>query len=187
MAQTDAPILAFETPEQFEAWLEEHHADEGGVWLKVAKASSGIKSITIPEALDVALCFGWIDGKRKGLDDKYYLQSYSQRRARSTWSQINRDKVAALAAAGRIRPAGLAEVERAKADGRWDRAYGSPRAMPVPPEMQKFLDEDAQAATFFKGLNSANRFAYLYRLHHAKREQTRAKLLRQLHEGHLFH
>jgi uncharacterized protein YdeI (YjbR/CyaY-like superfamily) len=183
MAQEDAPIMLFETAADFEAWLEEHHTDEGGVWLKIARAGSGHKSITIGEALDLALCFGWIDGLRRSLDKTYYLQSYTPRRTRSRWSQINQDKVAQLTAAGRMRPSGLAEVERAKADGRWDAAYEPQRSTTVPPEMQKALDADPQAAAFFAGLNKVNRFAFVFRFQQAKREQTRANLMQRLHEG----
>jgi uncharacterized protein YdeI (YjbR/CyaY-like superfamily) len=116
----DLPVLAFATAAEFEAWMEENHDAADGVWLKVAKKGSGIASVTIPEALDVCLCFGWIDGLRRGLDDEYYLQRYTPRRRRSNWSRINIGKVEALWAAGRMRPAGIAEVERAKADGRWN-------------------------------------------------------------------
>jgi uncharacterized protein YdeI (YjbR/CyaY-like superfamily) len=118
--QDDLPVLAFATAAEFEAWMEENHDAADGVWLKVAKKGSGIASVTIPEALDVCLCFGWIDGLRRGLDDEYYLQRYTPRRRRSNWSRINIGKVEALTAAGRMRPAGIAEVERAKADGRWN-------------------------------------------------------------------
>jgi uncharacterized protein YdeI (YjbR/CyaY-like superfamily) len=118
--QDDLPVLAFATAAEFEAWMEENHDAADGVWLKVAKKGSGIASVTIPEALDVCLCFGWIDGLRRGLDDEYYLQRYTPRRRRSNWSRINIGKVEALTAVGRMRPAGIAEVERAKADGRWN-------------------------------------------------------------------
>ena len=118
-ADDGLPQLTFASAAEWEAWLEENHADADGVWLKIAKKGSGIPSVTITEALDVALCFGWIDSRREALDADYYLQRYSPRRARSNWSRINVAKVAALTAADRMRPAGLAEVERAKADGRW--------------------------------------------------------------------
>jgi uncharacterized protein YdeI (YjbR/CyaY-like superfamily) len=125
----------------------------------------------------MALCFGWIDGQRKALDDQYFLQRFTPRRARSRWSQVNRDKVAALTKAGRMRPAGIAEVERAKADGRWDAAYASVRTMEVPADLQRELDARPQAAAFFATLNSQNRYAILYRLHDAKRPETRARRL----------
>ena len=136
-------------------------------------------TVYTPEALDVALCYGWIDGQRKSLDDTYFLQKYTPRRARSKWSKVNVGKVEALIAAGEMRPAGLAEIERAKADGRWDAAYDSPRNMQVPPDLQAELDNDPAAAAFFASLDSQNRYAILYRLHDAKRPETRARRLAQ--------
>lgn len=183
MAQKDAPTILFETAAEFEAWIEENHTDEAGVWLKIARTGSGLKSVTIGEALDLALCFGWIDGLRRSLDKDYYLQSYTPRRKRSKWSQVNVDKVAELTAAGRMRPQGLAEVERAKADGRWDAAYEPQRSTTVPPEMKKALDADPGAAAFFESLNKVNRFAFIFRYREAKREQTRANLIQRLREG----
>ena len=170
-------MLAFESDAHWEAWLQEHHATSDGVWVKIAKKGSGIPTVAYPEVLDTALCFGWIDGQRKTLDDRYFLQRFTPRRARSRWSQINRDKVAALTKAGRMRPAGLAEVERAKADGRWDAAYASVRTMEVPDDLQRELDARPDAAAFFATLNSQNRYSILYRLHDAKRPETRARRL----------
>jgi uncharacterized protein YdeI (YjbR/CyaY-like superfamily) len=121
-ADDGLPAIPFASPAAWEEWLEEHHAVSGGVWIKIAKKDSGIESITHAEALEIALCFGWIDSRREGLDDRYFLQRYTPRRARSNWSRINREKVERLIAEGRMRPAGLAEVERAKADGRWEAA-----------------------------------------------------------------
>jgi uncharacterized protein YdeI (YjbR/CyaY-like superfamily) len=170
-------VLAFESDAHWEAWLQEHHATSDGVWVKIAKKGSGIPTVAYPEVLDTALCFGWIDGQRKALDDRYFLQRFTPRRARSRWSQINRDKVAALTKAGRMRPAGLAEVERAKADGRWDAAYAGVRTMEVPDDLQRELDARPDAAAFFATLNSQNRYSILYRLHDAKRPETRARRL----------
>ena len=170
-------MLAFESDAHWEAWLQEHHATSDGVWVKIAKKGSGIPTVAYPEVLDTALCFGWIDGQRKALDDRYFLQRFTPRRARSRWSQINRDKVAALTKAGRMRPAGLAEVERAKADGRWDAAYAGVRTMEVPDDLQRELDARPDAAAFFATLNSQNRYSILYRLHDAKRPETRARRL----------
>ena len=172
-------MLAFHSDAAWEAWLEQHHATSDGVWVKIAKKGSGIPTVAYPQVLDTALCFGWIDGQRKALDDDYFLQRFTPRRARSRWSQINRDKVDALAKAGRMRPAGLAEVERAKADGRWDAAYASVRAMKVPEDLQHELDARPEAAAFFAQLSSQNRYAILYRLHDAKRPATRARRLEQ--------
>jgi len=173
----DLPQLAFASGAEWEAWLDEHHADADGVAVKIAKKGSGIPSVAYPEVLDIALCFGWIDGRRNALDDRFFLQRFGPRRSRSRWSKINRDKAQALIAAGRMRPAGLAEVERAKADGRWDAAYAGQRAMTVPEDLQRELDARPQAAAFFAGLSSQNRYAILYRLHDAKRPETRARRL----------
>ncbi len=131
----EAPVIFFPDAAAFEAWLEEHVGHQPGVWLKVAKKSSGIPSLTDDEAVDVGLCFGWISGQRKGLDETYYLQKYVPRRPRSRWSQVNVRKVEELLAAGRMRPAGLAEVEAARADGRWDAAYVSQKEATVPPDL----------------------------------------------------
>jgi uncharacterized protein YdeI (YjbR/CyaY-like superfamily) len=173
----DLPQLAFASGAEWEAWLEQHHTDSDGVAVKIAKKGSGIASVAYPEVLDIALCFGWIDGRRNALDERFFLQRFGPRRARSRWSKINRDKAEALIAAGRMRPAGLAEVERAKADGRWDAAYDGQRAMSVPEDLQRELDARPEAAAFFAGLSSQNRYAILYRLHDAKRPETRARRL----------
>ena len=174
-----APTLSFASAAAWEAWLEEHHGEPDGIWIKIAKKGSGIAGVRYPEVLESALCFGWIDGRREALDDRYFLQRFTPRRARSRWSQINRDKAEALIAAGRMRPAGLAEVERAKADGRWAAAYGGQRAMRVPEDLQRELDARPEAAAFFAQLSSQNRYAILYRLHDAKRPETRARRLAQ--------
>jgi uncharacterized protein YdeI (YjbR/CyaY-like superfamily) len=177
MPSGDPPQIAFASAAEWEAWLEEHHAASDGVAVKIAKKGSGIASVAYPEVLDIALCFGWIDGRRNALDDRFFLQRFGPRRARSRWSKINREKAEALIAQGRMRPAGLAEVERAKADGRWDAAYAGQRAMGVPDDLQRELDARPQAAAFFAGLSSQNRYAILYRLHDAKRPETRARRL----------
>ncbi|HSI80352.1 MAG TPA: YdeI/OmpD-associated family protein [Solirubrobacterales bacterium] len=171
------PQLSFASAAEWEAWLEANHDSSPGVWLKIAKKGSGIASVTISEALDACLCFGWIDGRREALDDRYYLQRYTPRRRRSKWSRINVEKVERLATAGRIRAAGLAEVERAKADGRWDAAYESPRRIAVPDDLRRELAARPEAREFFDGLDSRNRYAILYRLDDAKRPETRARRL----------
>src|SRR3954470_10881196 len=127
----ELPVLPFASKAQFRAWMEEHHTDPGGLWLKFAKKGTGVATVVYAEALEVALCFGWIDGQAKKLDATYYLQRFTPRRARSKWSRINVAKAEALIAGGAMRPAGLAEVERAKADGRWDAAYASPSRIEV--------------------------------------------------------
>jgi uncharacterized protein YdeI (YjbR/CyaY-like superfamily) len=173
----ESPHLTFASVEEWEAWLEENHDSSDGVWLKLAKKGSGIESVDNDEALDVALCFGWINARRESLDDDYYLQRYTPRRVRSKWSRINVDKVAELTAAGRMRPAGLAEVERAKADGRWDAAYEPPSRMRVPDDLERELAARPRAREVFESLDSANRYAILYGLDDAKRPETRARRL----------
>jgi uncharacterized protein YdeI (YjbR/CyaY-like superfamily) len=170
-------VLPFASPAEWEAWLEDHHASSGGVWIKIAKKDSGIASITHPEALEIALCFGWIDSRREALDERYFLQRYTPRRPRGKWSRINREKAEQLIADGRMRPAGLAEVERAKADGRWDAAYAGQRSAAVPDDLQRELDARPAAKAFFAGLSSQNRYAILYRLQDAKKPETRARRL----------
>jgi uncharacterized protein YdeI (YjbR/CyaY-like superfamily) len=169
--------LRFASKQEFADWLERHHADMPHVWIKFAKKGTGVPSIENPEALDVALCYGWIDGVRKSLDETYYLQRYTPRRARSKWSQVNVAKVAKLIASGEMRPAGLAEVERAKVDGRWDAAYPSPSKITVPDDLQAELDRDPELAASFAALDRTNRYAILYRLLDAKRPETRARRL----------
>jgi uncharacterized protein YdeI (YjbR/CyaY-like superfamily) len=175
-ADDGLPILAFASTAEWEWWLEQHHASDG-VWIKMAKKASGIASVSHSEALDVALCFGWIDSRREGLDERYFLQRFTPRRARSPWSRINREKVERLTAEGRMQPSGLAEVERAKADGRWDAAYAGQRTAVVPEDLQRELDSRPQARAFFETLSSQNRYAILYRLQDAKKPETRARRL----------
>lgn len=173
----DLPRLRFASAAEWEAWLEENHAAQDGVWIEIAKKGTGIDSVRYPEALESALCFGWIDGRREALDERNFLQRYTPRRSRSRWSKINRETVERLIAEGRMRPAGLAEAERAKADGRWDAAYEGQRRMTVPDDLQRELDARPQAMAFFAQLSSQNRYAILYRLHDAKRPETRARRL----------
>lgn len=176
-ADDGLPTLPFASAEAWEAWLEENHAAADGVWIKMARKASGIESVRYPEVLESALCFGWIDGRREALDDQWFLQRFTPRRSRSNWSRINRDKVERLTAEGRMRPAGLAEVERAKADGRWEAAYAGQRVMEVPGDLQRELDSRPEAKAFFEQLSSQNRYAILYRLQDAKRPETRARRL----------
>ena len=182
---------AFATAADWEAWLEEEHERADEVWLKIAKKASGIESVTHAEALEVALCFGWIDGRRKTFDSDWFIQRFTPRRRGSTWSRINRAKVEALIAAGRVRPAGLREYEEAKADGRLDAAYEPPSKISVPPDLQRELDANPAAARFFEALDSQNRYAVLYRIHDAKRPETRARRIAQyvemLAEGRKLH
>ena len=170
-------MITFASAAELEAWLEEHHATADELWIKYPKKGTGIETVSLPDALDLMLAFGWIDAIRRGLDETFYLQRYTPRRVRSKWSKINVAKAEALIASGRMRPAGLAEVERAKADGRWAAAYDGQRSMKVPPDLQAELDADPDAAAFFASLSSQNRYAILFRLHDAKRPETRARRL----------
>ena len=170
-------VLPFPSAEAWHRWLEEHHATSPGLWVMIAKKDSGTDSARYPEVLESALCFGWIDGQRRAHDERHFLQRFTPRRARSRWSQINRETAERLIADGRMEPAGLAEVERARADGRWDAAYAGQARMEVPADLQAELDARPQAAAFFAGLTSQNRYAILYRLHDAKKPETRARRL----------
>jgi uncharacterized protein YdeI (YjbR/CyaY-like superfamily) len=172
------PIVTFSSATEWEAWLEAN-PDAEGVWIKIAKKSTPVESVRYPEVLESALCFGWIDGRREALDAEHFLQCFTPRRARSKWSRVNRDTVERLAAEGRMRPAGLAEIERAKADGRWEAAYEGQRTMAVPDDLQRELDARPAAAAFFAQLSSQNRYSILFRLHDAKRAETRARRLAQ--------
>ncbi len=173
----DLPITPFSSAEEMEEWLESNHADSEGIWLKIAKKGSGIASVNYAEALELALCFGWIDSQKRGLDEQYFLQRFTPRRPGGKWSQINREKAEALISAGTMRPTGRAEVEAAKADGRWDAAYAGQRTAKVPDDLQRELDRSKAAADFFAELDSANRYAILYRLDEAKKPETRERRL----------
>jgi uncharacterized protein YdeI (YjbR/CyaY-like superfamily) len=175
----DQPVMSFESKAAFTAWLAENHDKSDGIWIKIGKKGAGVESVVVTETLDVALCFGWIDGQRKPFDERFFLQKYTPRRARSKWSKRNIGLTEKLIEAGEMRDPGHAEIERAKADGRWDAAYDSPANMQVPPDLQAELDARPAAAEFFAGLNSTNRYSILYRLHDAKRPETRAKRLAQ--------
>jgi uncharacterized protein YdeI (YjbR/CyaY-like superfamily) len=170
-------VLPFRSAEAWHAWLEQHHGASPGLWVKIAKKDSGIDSVHYPQVLESALCFGWIDGRRRALDEQHFLQRFTPRRSRSRWSQINRETAERLIAEGRMAPAGLAEVERARGDGRWDAAYAGQKRMEVPDDLRRELDARPQAAAFFAGLTSQNRYAILYRLHDAKKPETRARRL----------
>ena len=165
----------FESLEAWERWLAEHHDEPDGVWIKFARKGSGIPSVTQPEALETALRFGWIDGQARSLDERFYLQRFTPRRARSMWSKRNREIATALIAGGRMEPPGMREVERAKADGRWEAAYDAPSGATVPEDLQRELDANAQAAAFFATLDSRNRYAILHRIQTAKKPETRAR------------
>jgi uncharacterized protein YdeI (YjbR/CyaY-like superfamily) len=170
-----AHVRSFETADAFYAWLGAHHDREDEVWIKIHKLSSGLPSITPKEAIDVVLCWGWIDGIKKSFDERSYLQRYTPRRPRSIWSQINVDNVARLIADGRMTEHGLREVESAKADGRWDRAYGSGKGMAIPDDLQAAIDAEPKAKAMLATLTEQNRFALAFRTHNMKTEAGRAK------------
>lgn len=177
----DLPIILFERPQDWEAWLEaQDPGSSAGVWLKLAKAGSGVQSVTYAEALEVALCYGWIDGQKKALDERFWLQKFTPRRAKSIWSKVNREKAEALVRNGRMKPAGLLEMERAKQDGRWEAAYDSQSNASVPADFQAALDKNPAAQAFFATLNSANRYAVLFRVQTAKKAETRTRKIREL-------
>lgn len=171
------PILAFASQAEWDAWLEREHAASDGVWLKFAKKGSGVPSVVYVEAVEVALCYGWIDSLTKSIDERFYLQKFTPRRARSKWSKVNRERIEALTKQGRMRPAGLAQVELAKADGRWEAAYSSPASMTMPADLQAALDGNPQAAEFWERLNKSNRYAIVYQLEDAKKPETRERRL----------
>ena len=191
MTTNELPILPFASVALWEQWLSEHHDRLDGVWLKIAKKASGIASVTHDEALDVALCYGWIDGQRRPADSEFFLQKFTPRRPQSLWSKRNIAKVTALTAARRMQPAGLAEVEAARQDGRWAAAYDSPKDMVVPEDFLQALRENQQALAFFNTLNKANVFAIAWRLQTAKQPETRqrrfAALLAMLERGEKLH
>lgn len=167
--------VAFRTRKQWAAWLAKHHARSSGVWIRFAKKAARIPSVTYQEALDVALCYGWIDGIRKAHDDSTFLQRFSPRQPRSIWSKINREKAIALIASGEMKPAGLAQVERARANGRWDSAYSLKDLKVTPPDFQAALDDNPKAKAFFETLDSRNRYAFVFRIHNLRRPETRAR------------
>ena len=174
-ARGELPIMLFEDQAAWAAWLEQNHADAPGLWLQHAKKAADLTSVGYADALDVALCYGWIDGQKKSYDDSSWLQKWTPRGRKSIWSKINREKALKLIERGDMQPAGLAEVERAKQDGRWEAAYDSHSTATVPGDLQAALDSNADASAFFATLNSTNRYAILFRIQTAKKPETRAK------------
>ena len=172
-------VLRFAGERDWVRWLEKHHASSAGVWLRIAKKASDVQSVSYVEALEGALCFGWIDAQKKGESEECWLQRFTPRKAKSIWSRINREKALALIAAGKMRLAGLEQVECAKKDGRWEAAYDSPGTATAPDDLQAALDGNARARAFFATLNSANRYAVLWRVQTAKRAETRARRIKQ--------
>jgi len=171
----EPPVLTFPSAGAWEAWLAEHHAGSPGIWLRIAKKGAPEPTVSYAGALTVALCYGWIDGQKGRLDEAYWRQRFTPRRPGSKWSKINADKAEALIEAGLMKPAGLREVEAARADGRWDSAYASQSTATVPDDLARALAADERAGAFFATLDSANRYAILYRVGDAKRPETRAR------------
>ena len=174
-AASELPLLEFANRADWEGWLVANHDDSPGVWLKLAKRAAPRQTVSQAEALEVALCFGWIDGQVGALDEHFYRQRFTHRRPRSRWSQINREKVTRLIDLGLMRPPGLEEIERAKADGRWEAAYEPQSTASVPPDFAEALAANPDAETFFATLTGARRYAFLYRIADAKRPETRAR------------
>jgi len=187
----DLPVRPFASAAEFEAWLEAEHLTAPGLFVKIAKKATGVPSVTAAEAVEVALCFGWIDGRGNRVDDDWFTVRYTPRRARSVWSQKNVATVGRLVAAGRMRPAGLAAVQAAQADGRWERAYAGSATITVPDDLAAALAAEPAAGTFFAGLDRTNRYTVLWQVHTAHTPQTRAKriaaLVRMLAEGRTVH
>jgi uncharacterized protein YdeI (YjbR/CyaY-like superfamily) len=190
-AKRDLPVLAFRSQQAWDAWLASQPADSQGLWLKLAKKSSGIASVSKPEAIDTALCHGWIDGQIDSLDDTYWLVRFTPRRSTSKWSEKNRVRALQLVALKRMRPAGRNEIERAKKDGRWDAAYAPQSTAEVPDDLRAALAKNKKASAFFETLSGANRYAILYRIHNAKKPEARVarieKFIAMLAAGETLH
>lgn len=178
-AKTDLPIVLFEQPKDWLLWLDQNHATSAGLWLRLAKKASGLQSVTYAEALTAALCYGWIDGQKKGYDDTSWLQKFTSRAAKSIWSKINREKALQLIQDGQMKPAGLQAIERAQQNGQWEAAYDSHRTATVPEDFQAELDRNPPAKAFFATLKSGNRYAILFRIQTAKKAETRARRIQQ--------
>jgi uncharacterized protein YdeI (YjbR/CyaY-like superfamily) len=184
-----ADLNVVECPDDahWERWLQAHHATSRDAWVKIAKKGSGVTTVHYPEVLNTAICFGWIDAVRRPLDDTYFLQRFTPRGPRSKWSQVNRDKAQALTAAGRMRPAGHAQVQAAQADGRWEAAYEPQSRATTPEDLQRALDAEPRARAFFATLKGQKRYAFLYRLHNVKTQTARdrriANYIELLREG----
>jgi uncharacterized protein YdeI (YjbR/CyaY-like superfamily) len=174
-AKSDLTIIELPNDVAWEQWLEKHHDSSPGVWLKIAKKGAPAATVDHPQALEQAIRHGWIDGQKRGYDEHYWLQRFTPRGPRSKWSQVNRDKALELIAQGRMKPAGLAQFEAAKRDGRLDEAYEPQSRATVPEDFQHALDQNPGAAEFFATLRGANRYAFLYRLHHVNKPEARAK------------
>jgi uncharacterized protein YdeI (YjbR/CyaY-like superfamily) len=178
----DLPVLVFSRPHDWAAWLNQNHRASFGVWLQLSKKASETQSISYPEALEVALCYGWIDGQKQGGGANNWFQKFTPRSKKSIWSKINRQKAMALIESERMKAAGLEEIERARMDGRWDAAYDSPSTATVPSDFQAALDKNPRARAFFETLESRNRYAVLFRIQTVKKAETRERRIRQFVE-----
>ncbi|MFN8383169.1 MAG: YdeI/OmpD-associated family protein [Anaerolineales bacterium] len=179
---TELPTLPFESKKKWTDWLAKQYDKSAGVWLKIAKKGSGIPSVTYQEALDVALCYGWIDGQKGSFDEKYFLQKFTPRRPKSIWSKINVEKAERLIASGEMKPTGLKAVEAAKQDGRWAAAYASQKNIVMPVDFQSALKKNKKAMAFFETLTGSRRYSFLFRIETAKKAETRAKRIHQFVE-----
>ena len=180
IAKTDSPILPFKTTRDLALWLAKHHAVSTGIWMQLYKKDSGVASITYAQALDVALCYGWIDGQKKSYDAESWIQKFTPRRPKSIWSKRNREHIARLENAGLMKPSGIKQVEAAKADGRWQKAYDSSSNMVVPEDFLKELAKSKKAESFFRTLNKTNTYAIVFRLQTAKKPETRVKRMKAI-------
>jgi uncharacterized protein YdeI (YjbR/CyaY-like superfamily) len=176
-SKSEPPVIAFVNQQGWEKWLKANHLASPGIWMQLAKKASSTPSVTYAEAIETALCYGWIDGQKRSYNAETWLQKFTPRSGKSIWSKINREKALSLIESGRMKPAGLAEVERAKQDGRWEQAYDSPANAAVPADLQAALNKNTKAKSFFSTLEGRNRYAILWRLQTAKKPATRAKRL----------
>jgi len=182
MMKSDLPVRAFASQKKWVEWLVKQHGKSAGLWLKLGKKDSGISSITYDEALEIALCYGWIDGQKKGFDEKHWLQKFTPRGPKSIWSKINVAKAERLIKSKKMKPAGLRAIEAAKKNGRWEKAYDSQRTAAVPKDFLAALNKNKKAKASFAALNSVNRYAILFRIHNVKKAETRSKNIKKFIE-----
>lgn len=173
------PVKPFECQQDWADWLSNNHSTASGIWLQLAKKGSGMPSVSYEEAVEAALCYGWIDGQKKSHNEHFWLQRFTPRTAKSIWSKINKEKAIVLMKAGKMQPAGIKQVENAKQDGRWNAAYDSARQVAVPSDLQSALDGNPKAKAFFEALDSRNRYAILFRIQNVKKAETRSKKIAQ--------
>ncbi len=176
------PVLAFASRESWETWLSEHYDDSKGLWLKIAKKGSGVSTVSYAEAVETALAYGWIDSQKAAYDEKYFLQKFTPRGSKSVWSKTNRDKATELIATGRMKPSGMRQVEFAKANGQWEKAYEPQSQMRIPDDFQDEMEKNKEARDFFSTLTGSNRYAILYRIQDAKRPETRKERIKKFIE-----